>query len=119
MFTLKTIFTLVIGIVLGISIAVFWCLQLWDEPWTAKVLTMHSVSVHDFAVGVKSSDKDEYCIRYRIAKDNSKLLKTQLEKLDYDASSSVLQSSMGMAWDALDIFSKIEPENLRHQCGKT
>ena len=112
-------FTLVIGIVLGISITAFWYLQLWDEPWTAKDLTMHSVSVHDFAVGVKSSDKQEYCIRYRIAKGNSELLEAQLEKLDYDASSAVLQSSMGMAWDALDIFSKIEPENLRHQCVKT
>ena len=119
MFRLKTIFTLLIGIVLGISITFFWYLQFLDEPWTAKDLTMYSVSVHDFAVGVKSSDKQEYCIRYQIAKDNSELLKAQLEKLDYDSSSAVLQSSMGMAWDALDIFSKIEPENLRYQCGKT
>ena len=119
MIPLKTIIALLIGIVLGISSTVFWYLQFWDEPWTAKDLTMYSVSVHDFSVGVNSSDKQEYCIRYRIAKDNSELLRAQLEKLDYDTSSAVLKSSMGMAWDALDIFSKIEPESLRYQCSKT
>jgi hypothetical protein len=111
--------TLVIGIILGISITAFWYLQLWDESWIAKNITMYSVSVHDFTVGVTSNDKQEYCIRYKIAKDNSELLKAQLEKLDYEGSSAVLQSSMGLAWGALDMFSKIEPENLRYQCDKS
>ena len=119
MFKLKTIFTLVIGIVIGMALTSYLYFKLWSESLDANQLTMYSTRVVDFSVIAEISDKQDYCFRYQTANEFAVLLKEKLDTLDYDSSSDLLQVSMGTGWDSLTKFSEIKPEKLRYQCSKT
>ena len=85
----------------------------------ANELMLNHTQVRDFVLLNDKTDKYRYCFEYQMAVNNVMILEKELETLKTQKSSVILQMNIDWAKEAIEEFSSINEDELKHECKTT